>query len=75
MKLHIDDGRTEIHPCNAAKVIWDGLPVLVDGEIEKDAQLHLKATDEGVVLDVVIGDGFVVKTAALEVQDLVDRCH
>jgi hypothetical protein len=73
MKLQLDGIEWATQPCDV-KVIWEDVAALIDGEIEKDVQVHLKATEEGIVVDVIEGDGFVVKTNSFEVQDLVDMC-
>jgi hypothetical protein len=74
MKLQLDGIEWATQPGDA-KIIWEDVAILLDGEIEKDVQVHLKATEEGIVIDVITGDGFVAKTNSFEVQDLADLCR
>lgn len=68
----IIDGK-EIQVQNDVKIIHEDHLVEVDDQ-EEDAQVHITCTHEGLILDVIIGDGFVLKTNSLDLECLDGLC-
>jgi hypothetical protein len=57
----------EVKVLNDIKVIWEDSP-------DTDQQLHMAATCEGIILDVLDKDGEVEATMSLDTEQLSEEC-
>ena len=75
MKVIVDGN--EVECLNDVTIIFDEHPIMLDGpnHPEETGQVHVKATHEGIILDVFDEAGDPHRTSWREPQDLLDLTH
>jgi hypothetical protein len=75
MNLIVDGEKVDC--CNDASMIYEGVVVDYDTDSEEEtyANLHVKLTSEGMILDLVDEDGEVIGTYGTEYGEMATLCH
>lgn len=71
MKLFVDGIQRKKPILNDAKVIWEGVNAMIEGQ-EMEGELHLTATSEGLIFDFFNKDGDWNITQSITLEDFIN---